>query len=115
MTDSYGKFMVIEDLGKRPVRVTPDQINEYFGVVGVWANNKQESVRALVTEMQLLFAPTAIYMILPRDHADVFTQFELVRRPQHPNGALAELFAGYRDNYPKVPGKKTTAFPNEST
>lgn len=74
--DSRGSFLVVQDLTKRPVHARRDRPEKYFGVVVIWRNDKQDSVQALARELQLSFAPPAVFMMLPKDREEKMAEVE---------------------------------------
>src|SRR5262249_24770272 len=69
-------FMVVQDLAKRPVQALRDNPNNYFGKVVIWKNDKQESVAALARELQLPYAPAAVFFMLPKDREEKMAEVE---------------------------------------
>ncbi|MBI3409891.1 MAG: hypothetical protein HY040_16250 [Planctomycetes bacterium] len=74
--NNINHFMVVQDLTKRPVHARRDSDKKYFGVVVIWSNNKQESVQALARELQLPHAPSAVFMMLPKDREEKMAEVE---------------------------------------
>jgi hypothetical protein len=65
--DAKKNFLVVKDLTKRPVETQKEDPRAFFGVVVIWKNDKQESIRKLTNEIELPFSPASILIILPKE------------------------------------------------
>jgi hypothetical protein len=64
-----GDILVIRDLKRRPVSAKNESLREYKDAVK-WYNQRPESIKALVKELQLPFAPNMVVMLLPKDREE---------------------------------------------